>query len=215
MLRTVGWVGCVALVVAGAVVHGAATHRWGALAPDPARAEAAHALSVSLADYTAADVPSSLPVKENSRVTCRQYTASNRPLVVVSVTSGPAGAVSTHTPDVCYPSSGYTTAKAPRKETIDLPGGGTATYLVAEFEKKTATTFDRQRIRWGWSTDGTWTVPDHPRFAYLNSPELYKLYVVTAVAPEDADKADGDSPAVRQFVAAAFAQYGGVLSGKK
>lgn len=214
MIRTACWVGCTLLVITGAIVHGAATHRWSVISPDPAKAEAAHALNVSLADYTAADVPSSLPVKENSRVTCRQYTAPNRPLVVVSVTSGPAGAVSTHTPDVCYPSSGYQTVRPPKKETVELPGGGTATYLVAEFEKKTATTFDRQRIRWAWTTDGTWAAPDNPRVAFLTSRELYKLYVVTSVPPEAADKNEGDSPAVKQFVAAAFAQYAALLSGK-
>ena len=121
MIRIAGWVGCIALVVGGAVVHGAATHRWGALAPDPARSEAAHTHAVQLADYAGTVVPSSLPVKENSRVTCRQYLSpTGHQPVTVSLTSGPAGAVSTHTPDVCYPGSGFVMAKAPKKETIDL-----------------------------------------------------------------------------------------------
>jgi hypothetical protein len=220
MIRTVSWVGCLLLVAVGAVVHGAATHRWSALTADTARSEAAHAHAVNFADYSCVIAPSELPVKENSRVTCRQYTSpAGRQPVTVSITSGPAGAVSTHTPDVCYPGSGYKMVKAPRKETIDLPGGGTASYLVAEFEKKTATTFDRHRIRWSWTADGGWEVPDHPRFAYLrvaffNAPELYKLYVVTSVMPEDADRTDTDPPAVKSFVAAAFAQYAGLLSGK-
>jgi hypothetical protein len=216
MLRKLAWVGCVIVVVTGAVVHGAATHRWSALAPEPARGEAAHAHTVKLADYTANDWPSEMPVKERSRVTCRQYISpTGRTPGTVSITSGPAGAVSTHTPDVCYPGSGYKMARTPRAETIDLPGGGKATYLVAEFEKKTATTFDRHRVRWSWTTDGTWGVPDRPRFAFLTAPELYKLYVVTAVPPEDADKTDADSPAVKAFVAAAFGQYAELLAGKQ
>lgn len=215
MLRTLAWVGCALVIVTGAVVHGAATHRWSALSPHPGRAEATHAHVLGVADYTATDWPSEMPVKERSRVNCRQYTSpSGRPPVTVSITSGPAGAVSTHTPDVCYPGSGYRMAKAPRTESIDLPGGGKATYLVAEFEKKTATTFDRHRVRWSWSTDGNWVVPDRPRFAFLTAPELYKVYVVTAVPMDDADKTDGDSPAVKAFVAAAFAQYSGLLSGQ-
>jgi hypothetical protein len=122
--------------------------------------------------------------------------------------------VSTHTPDVCYPGSGFKMMKAPRTESIDLPTGGKATYLVAEFEKKTATTFERHRVRWSWTTDGTWVVPDRPRFAFLAAPELYKLYVVTGVAMDDADKTDGDSPAVKAFVAATFSQYAGLLAGQ-
>lgn len=216
MIRIACWVGCALVVVAGAVVHGAATHRWGALAPDPAGREAAHSHVLRLADYTATEVPSSLPVKENSRVTCRQYTSpSGRVPVTVSITSGPAGAVSTHTPDVCYPASGYTMVKAPKRESVDLPDGGSATYLVAEFEKKSATAYERHRIRWSWATDGNWTVPNNPRVDFLTARELYKLYVVTSVLPEDATKGDGDPPAVKAFVAAAFAQYAGIVSGKQ
>ena len=215
MLRKFAWAGCVLLVITGAVVHGAATHRWSLMSPNPARAEAAHAHTVALADYAATDWPSEMPVKERSRVTCRQYLSpSGRTPVTVSITSGPAGAVSTHTPDVCYPGSGYKMVKSPRTETVDLPGGGKATYLVGEFEKKTATTYDRHRVRWSWTTDGTWTVPGNPRFAYFTAPELFKLYVVTAVPPEEADKTDDDSPAVKAFVAAAFGQYANLLSGK-
>src|SRR4051812_15417098 len=99
MLRKLAWVGCVLVIITGAVVHGAATHRWSALSPDPGRAEALHAHTIPLADYTAKDFPSELPVNEHSRVTCRQYTSSSgRTPVTVSITSGPAGAVSTHTP---------------------------------------------------------------------------------------------------------------------
>lgn len=215
MLRKIAWVVCVLLVVTGAVVHGAATHRWSLMSPNPARGEAAHAHTIKLADYAANDWPSEMPVKERSRVTCKQYLSpSGRTPATVSITSGPAGAVSTHTPDVCYPGSGFKMVRQPRTESIDLPGGGTATYLVAEFEKKTATTYDRHRVRWSWTTDGTWTVPSNPRFAFFTAPELFKLYVVTAVPPEEADKKEDDSPAVKAFVVAAFGQYANLLSGK-
>jgi hypothetical protein len=213
MIRSVGWILCSVLVVSAAVVHGAATHRWSALAPDPARAAAAHAHAVALFEYAAKEIPSELPVKERSTVSCRQYTApGGRPPVVISFTSGPPGAVSTHTPDVCYPGSGFAVVKPPRTETLDLPNGGRATYLVAEFERKTATTVERQRVRWSWTADGTWQVPDRPRFAFLNQPELFKMYVVTALPPGGAGS-DADPPAVREFVAAAFAQYADILSG--
>jgi hypothetical protein len=131
--------------------------------------------------------------------------------VVVSLTSGPPGAVATHTPDVCYPAGGYKTVKSPKVETVDLPGGGTATFLVAEFEKATASGQpDRHRVRWAWTTDGKWGVPGNPRFAFVRSPELFKLYVVTPVDP--AASGTDDPPAVRAAVAECFAQYGTVLS---
>ncbi len=207
MRKLAGLILCAGLLIGSAVLHGSATHRWSLLSPDPAIAKAVHEQVVQLADYKSNDIPSELPVKERSIVTCRQYLSpTGLPPFVVSVTSGPPGAVSTHTPDVCYPGSGYRTVAEPRQETIDLPNGGKATYIVADYEKKSATSYERQRIRWCWSTGGTWVVPERPRFAFLNQPELYKIYVVTAIGQDMADQVVEDSPAVKTAVAAAFEQ---------
>jgi len=202
------------LVVGGAAVHGASTHRWSLLAPPASRAEALHATELTFATATQEDVPSELPIKERSRVTCRRYNFPGEVgIVVASITSGPPGAVSTHTPDVCYPGSGYKTIRSPKKETVDLPGGKTASYLVAIYEKKTATSVDRQRIRWSWSVDGDWDVPGSPRLhlPYIRANELYKLYIVTPDAGRDDDRPGADSAPVRAVVAEVFAQYSGVL----
>jgi hypothetical protein len=206
---------CFALLAAGAVVHGATTHRWAVFAPEPSRGGEFHTYAVQLGDYRVEDVPNEIPLKERSVGTTKRYfSPSHNQVVVTSLISGPPGAVSTHTPDVCYPASGYRTVREPVRETIDLPGGGTASYYVAEFEKKTATRTERQRVRWAWSSDGRWDAPDRPRFAYLRVPELYKLYVVTPVTDVDPGRPAEDSPAVRQFVAAAFAQYAGLFAGR-
>ncbi len=200
------------LVGAGAFVHGATTRRWSVLAPPASRAEAIHAGVLTLGEASQEDVPSELPVKERSRVTCRRYNFTGDPgTVVVSITSGPSGAVSTHTPDVCYPSSGYKTVQSPKKETVELPGGATANYMVAVYEKKTATSVDRQRIRWTWSTAGEWDVPSYPRLHYLRAGELYKLYIVTPDSPREDNRSEGDTPAVRAAVAAVLLQYAGML----
>lgn len=209
---------CGGLILAGALVHAGTTHRWSTVRPDPSRSAAVHALVLNLGERQITEVPSEMPVKERSTCTSRQYRSpTGGTPVVVSITSGPAGAVATHTPDVCYPAGGYKMVRSPKKETVDLPGGGTATYLVAEFEKTTeGGPPDRHRVRWSWSTNGTWTVPTNPRFAFVpwfSAPagtELYKLYVVTAVAP-DATEAP-DSAAVRAEVAEAFAQYSAAIT---
>ena len=206
---------CLALLTAGALVHGATTHRWAVLAPGASRAGQFHALTVRLGDYQCEEVPNEIPLKEMSVGTTKKYTSASRGLLVMtSLTSGPPGAVSTHTPDVCYPASGYRTVREPTRETIDLPDGGQASYYVAEFEKKTATRTERQRVRWAWSSAGTWEAPDRPRFAYLRAAELYKLYVVTPVVESDAGRPAEDSPEVRRFVAATFAQYSGLFAGR-
>lgn len=207
----------VLLVSAGAVLHGAATYRWAAISPVSGKADAIHDHTIQVGDFNGAIVPTEFEIKEKSRVTCREYKSPTQPFgAMVSVTSGPPGAVATHAPDVCYPTSGYRTVSAPKKETVTLPGGTTINYFVAVFEKKSGSQPDRQRVRWAWAVPGgKWEAPDRARFAYLREPELFKLYVVTPLPVDDADRPADDSPAVKTFVAAAFAQYTGLVAGSR
>lgn len=196
----------VLLVAAAAFVHGAVTQRWAAFAPDPARTERMHALIVAHADAIAEEVPHDVPLKERSIATSRSYRSATSGLTaMVSLISGVPGAVSTHTPDVCYTASGYRMLTEPKRQTVTLPDGTTAEYLQADFEKGKATHTDRVRVRWAWSADGRWAAPEHARFAYVRSPELFKLYVVTPIPGDQPGAAD--PPAYSGFVAAAFAQY--------
>src|SRR5436305_2207673 len=127
------------LIAAAAVVHAAVTQRWQTFAPDPTVTDRLHALEVRFGEWKASEpLPTDLPLNERSVGTARQYRSdADRKTAVVTVISGIPGSVSTHTPDVCYPGSGYKTLRGPRKETVDLPGGRTATVYVADFEKKT------------------------------------------------------------------------------
>jgi hypothetical protein len=196
---------CLLLLLAGAAVHAAATRRWDAVAPAVLKADRLHAQTLRIGDYEPRVIESDMPVKERSVVTCHSY--ESRALgvsMVVSLTSGIPGAVATHTPDVCYVGSGFKLVRGPVRRTIDLPGGGTARYYLADVEKTTATGTDRQRVRWAWTADGTWDAPDYPRFTYFRAGELFKLYVVNRLA-DDAPADDPDK--VAAFVAAAFAQY--------
>ena len=94
-----------------------------------------------------------------------------------------------------------------------MPGGGSASYLVAVYEKKTSTSVDRQRIRWAWSVDGEWDVPSIPRlhWPYFQANELYKVYIVTPESIRDDERAETDSPPVRAVVADVLVQYAGLL----
>lgn len=203
------------LLAVGAVVHGSTIRRWDSLAPSSGTIDRLHAHVLQLSDYASEVVPSDMPLKERSTATCRRYTSLTlHQTVVVSVITGPPGAVSTHTPDVCYPSSGFKTIREPVRQTVDLPGGGTVSYYMAEFERRTATRTDRHRVRWAWSADGAWAAPDRPRFAYLRMPELAKLYIVTPLAEGEQDATTDDPPTVRHFVAATFAQYAEQFAGR-
>lgn len=211
MIRPLIYVPVLALVVCGALVHGAVTQRWGARAADAEQTARLHALEVRLGDWTPTEVPTEMPVNERSTATSRRYeSAAARRSAMVSFISGIPGSVATHTPDVCYPGSGYKTLRGPKKEQVALPDGRTGTVYVADFEKKTQTKFDRVRVRWAWAADGTWVAPDNPRWQFagqLRAPTLYKVYIATPLPDADGDAAPEDDAATKAFVGAAWAQY--------
>jgi hypothetical protein len=203
---------CGVLLVLGAVVHGATTHRWSSFRAGAERSEKLQAFVIENGDYQAEEIPNDLPLKEKSVATSRRYFSPSRnQYAVLTMITGPAGSVTTHTPDICYPASGFKMLRPSKRETIDLPGNVKATYYVADFEKKTATTVERQRVRWMWSNDGTWKAPDRPRLAYLDLADVAKLYIVT---PFQDGEPQEDSLATRQFVTAVLVQYSGLFAGK-
>lgn len=194
-------------VVGAAVVHGAITHRWSLFTPDAARTDRMHQLQVRVPNCEVTEIENDVPLKERSIATSRRYVGQEPNLyAVVSIISGVPGAVSTHTPDVCYQSSGYRMLHGPKREAVKLSDGQAATLFVADFEKKKETSVERLRVRWAWTTDGTWAAPDYARFHYMKAGELYKLYVLTPLPEADGKPAD-DPPAVQQFVRAALEQY--------
>jgi hypothetical protein len=211
MLRTSTFLVICGLIVAAAVVNGAVTQRWSAFEPDPTVTNRLHALQVRFEDWKATEVPTEMPTNERSIATSYQYSsiAANR-TAIVTLISGIPGSVSTHTPDVCYPGSGYSTVRSPRKETMTLPDGRTAEFYVADFEKKTASKLDRVRVRWAWSTDGTWVAPDRPRWQFAAAlarvPVLYKIYLATPL-PDEGEGRPEDDAATRAFISTALVQY--------
>jgi hypothetical protein len=213
MLKTPTFVVLVVLIVAGALANGAVTQRWSMFAPDQAQINRLHALEIRFQDWQPAEVPTEMPTNERSTATSRSYqSASTGQSGVVTIISGIPGSVSTHTPDVCYVGSGYRMLRGPNKDAIALPGGGSAAVYVADFEKRSETKVDRVRVRWAWSTEGTWVAPENPRWQFakqLNSvPVLYKLYVTTPIPELESDgKVHEDDPVTKAFVAASWAQF--------
>ena len=122
------------LVGTGALVHGATTHRWSLLSSMTKKMDLLHSHVVQLGDYQAEEVANDMPLKEKSIATSRRYFSPSRnSTAVISVITGTPGSVATHTPDVCYPGSGYKTLKAPVRESLNVPGIGKISYYVAEF----------------------------------------------------------------------------------
>jgi hypothetical protein len=203
-----------AFVVLGAGVHGAITQRWSAFAPDTIRSDRMHAMTITLPSLETSEIPNDVPLKERSIATSRRYVSSETGFnAIVSLISGVPGAVSTHTPDVCYTASGYKILSNPKRVSIKLADGTPATYFVADFEKKKETEVERLRVRWAWTTKGTWEAPDYARFQYMKVSELYKLYLVTGL-PEQDGKPTEDTTAMQTFTRSAFEQYSQMFAQK-
>jgi hypothetical protein len=210
MTKPLTYVSVLALVVCGALVNGAVTQRWNVFESRAELTDRLHALELRFEDWQPSEVPTEMPLNERSTATSRRYASPAGRLAVVSFISGIPGSVATHTPDVCYPGSGYKVLRGMRKEPFTLPDGRACVAYVADFEKKTQTKVDRVRVRWAWTTDGAWTAPDNPRWQFagqLRAPVLYKVYIATPLSDTDADESPEDDATTKAFVAATWAQY--------
>lgn len=209
MTKPLTYVSVLALVVCGALVNGAVTQRWNVFEARAELTDRLHALEVRFEDWQPSEVPTEMPLNERSTATSRRYAAPGGTRVaVVSFISGIPGSVATHTPDVCYPGSGYKVLRGMRKEQFALPDGRACVAYVADFEKKTQTKVDRVRVRWAWTTDGAWIAPENPRWQFasqLRAPVLYKVYIATPLP--DTEESPEDDATTKAFVAATWAQY--------
>lgn len=91
-----------------------------------------------------------------------------------------------HTPDRCYPASGFAAGGSPIRQTIDLPGGK-AEFFTSTFQRSEASGTENLRIYWSWCADGQWLAPEEEKWTFAGRRALYKLYVSTS--------GDGDTTA--------------------
>ena len=87
-----------------------------------------------------------------------------------------------HTPDVCYPSSGF--SRRVEKNSLHpfvFPNQPQADFWTNTFTKEDADGRSLVRVYWSWYSpqeDGTirWEAPEHPRWTFGNARALYKMY---------------------------------------
>lgn len=108
---------------------------------------------------------------------------SSGDIVSVLILAGRPGPMSTHTPDVCYPSSGYELVEGPAPHTLSNNQAKETTieaqFQRATFRKDEAGVARYVTVHWAWSADGAWGAPDYPRLTYSSHPLLYKIYFVS------------------------------------
>jgi exosortase len=111
----------------------------------------------------------------------RRYENSrSQKTITLLVVCGRPGPVSVHTPDICYPATGFEMVQE-QPETLGVaidPAGDPAEFARAEFERRVSFPPERLQISWSWRSQGAWSVPYSPRLAFGSQPFLYKLYLV-------------------------------------
>jgi hypothetical protein len=94
---------------------------------------------------------------------------------LVTVICGQAGPVSVHTPDVCFPGSGYAEVDQVTAINLDEPSGP-AKFFVRKFQKASGVPVTLC-VYYSWNDGNGWQAPENPRFTFAGCPVLFKLYV--------------------------------------
>ena len=163
------------------MVHGLWTDRWAEPRDLLEAAARLPQLPMKLGDWEAEELPSRGRSSTGGLAATLSRRYVHRPTgrgVTVFVGCGRPGPVSIHTPDVCYTASGY---KEVEKQKYVLPVKSAAkgsAFYTARYTREKSDSRSQLRIFWSWSSGGGWEVAENPRFAFVNRPILYKLYVL-------------------------------------
>src|SRR5437588_7497456 len=171
-------------VIATGVVQGVWTGRWDRADAAPAAAAVLEQIPLHLGDWQGQ--PLELSAREAapySGVLYRRYQHQRTgQTVAVVLVSGRPGPVSIHSPDYCYPASGFDrTTWVPHQLPFD-PDRHAAEFKTAVLTKTQAAAQTQLRVLWSWYAAGAWSVPDNPRLAFAGQAWLYKLHVVRETA---------------------------------
>jgi hypothetical protein len=106
-----------------------------------------------------------------------------------------------HTPDICYPSQGFSPIGTPVQQKIVLSDGEEAGFNTAKFRNESPQGLVERRVFWSWNANRegqqSWEAPEPgwQRLHFGNNSGLYKLYF-TFTLPRGKDEIV-DNPAVR------------------
>lgn len=109
--------------------------------------------------------------------------------------------ITRHTPEICYPSSGFTKrADENSLYVFNYGEGEDADFFTNTFTKEDNYGRSAVRVFWSWyrpreGKELEWEAPEHPRVTFGNTRALYKMYF-TSTMPSLGETAD-ESPCVR------------------
>lgn len=92
-----------------------------------------------------------------------------------------------HTPNICYPASGFRQDGIQIKHHMELPSDKTADFFTGKFIKDDAFGRRVERVFWAWNhpEHDHWEAADYPRVHYGLSRALYKVYFTSDVLVDE------------------------------
>lgn len=194
-MRAVLLTAATGLVLVSGVIDGVWSNRWGTRLDMRAAAARLEELPLELGPWRgqAAKLDArEAQAAELAGSVLRKYTnRQTGDTAQVLLVCGHPGAVSVHTPDVCYAGAGYAAEGPLQRYEHKDPAGRTDAFVVGDMARTAPGGSDRLRIFWSWSDGTSWQAPRRPRLTFARAPILYKLYVLRAppgaAGPTDKD----------------------------
>ena len=193
MLRAIPFILAAIVIVGLTVVEGSISERW-----VDQNIQALYCASLleevpnRVGDWTGKDDETSaevLLVAGAEGYVSRQYKNSKDQSVALWLIVGHARDTAVHTPDSCYPASGFKQTQDNTAYLAEYDGIKTK-FWTATFKFDDGVTSNTNRVFWTWfkpNPDGTveWVAPDNPRFKFGSTRALYKMYFTANVKDPD------------------------------
>lgn len=181
--RSGWWLASMALLTTTGVVQGWVSNRWSAPRDLTAAVARLELLPREVGPWVGEDVAVDRAELHRAGlvdgISRRYRDPRTGATVTVLLVCGRPGPVSVHTPDVCYQGAGYNLVTPP---TTPISG-----FRAARMARVDATGSDGLQVYWSWNASGRWEAPSNPRLRFGASPYLYKIYLVRAADPAEAD----------------------------
>src|SRR5262249_16143488 len=187
MIRVLTLTAAAMLLILSGLVHGLWTQRWGAPVEFTAAAARLEDFPISLGEWKGRSLesdPDEMAKAEAAGYVARVFRHHTKGEVRMILICGRPGPISLHTPEVCFPGSGFSMDAEPERCKVSLKNADDPNFLVGQFRSSGPV---RRLVRafWSFSDGGGWKVPDNPRVAFGRANILYKLYLVRDMEKPD------------------------------
>lgn len=127
--------------------------------------------------------------------------------VNLTVLCGPSGPIAVHPPTACFKGVGYELSAGPHL--AKFGSDDQWQFNRCSFRQGDVSVPETVRVFWGWGTQGDWSAPESPRFAFRGESRLFKIYVTD----EWVEDPDSDAlPQAEAFMKDALPVISSVLS---